>query len=186
VPEKFVRWAIGKLRNFHQEESSSRQLVVSNLEINLNSATRKLDNLLSKYLSDANQTGELISDEEYRRQKELLKQERERIEDQIKSMGIRQDAKMANLEEKFELAYRAKYWLENGGLEKKRSILNGLGSNLALNAKKLEIDLDKTLTCIRRVAPPVNAPKEWIEPKNLLVTVGNKDFPELQNLKWGE
>jgi DNA invertase Pin-like site-specific DNA recombinase len=161
IPQRLLHLAISYLKDEEKEESEKESDICRSLEKALVDCQRKLDNLNQMRLKD------LISDEEYIKEKKALLEEKMKLEANLKN-----DYRKTSLdltEETFLFASRAKESFQNGSLEDKRTILQGLGSNLFLKDKKLFIQIEKPLQIIERGLKVVKGKNSTLEPqKNCL------------------
>lgn len=185
LPEDFVNWTLKQLRKIHDEESNSRQLIDSSVASALTAVKKKLDNLLSKYLSEVNTKGELISDEEYKHQKELLLSEKKRLEDQLQGDSQRQDNWLDTAEQIFHFATNARYWFNEGTINQKRSIVSTIGLNLTLADGLLRCDLLKPFEVIKQGAEMLKSEVKRIEPNERIVITTQPNTSEYSNPFWG-
>lgn len=141
IPQEFIDWTMNVLRKDQQSDVNVRTTMLKNLHATHGSATRKLDNLSSKYFSDANRNGEILNDAEYIKLKNQYILERRQIEEKIKSLGQYQDEWLDNAEKLFNFAKQAKGWFAKGTVEQKRAIVSALGVNFKLKERKLLLNL---------------------------------------------
>ncbi|MDP3888807.1 MAG: hypothetical protein Q8Q24_02070, partial [bacterium] len=127
VPNDFIDWTMGVLRRIHSEESAGQNSIESTIQATLAANTRKQENLFAKYMSEANAKGEIIGDEEYKVRKESLRLERSGLEERLSVMGRKLEDWLDTAERVFNFVKNARYWLEHGTVEDKRTILTGLG-----------------------------------------------------------
>ena len=136
IPERFYNWCINKLERLAAErrkKTEDKHLSLQNAQAAL---ARETENLTRLRLKD------LVSDEEYARERERLDRERLRLTQNLTS---RQDDGS-----RFELATdlivfnkHAVSWFCRGDLHIKRLILEFVGSNFSLKDKTLSIDAAK-------------------------------------------
>ena len=90
-------------------------------------------------------------------------------------------------EEALIFAQNAKLAFENGTLQRKREILNTLGSNLLLKDRKLRINLENCLLPMQKVDTGSGNKKSGFEPLNLRVDKRkNRAFdPARPDWLWG-
>ena len=186
LPEEFVTWTLNQLRKAHEEESQGRQVIDNSLGSSLIAVKKKLDNLLSKYLSEVNSKGELISDEEYKHQKELLLEEKHGLEEQLDGANGQQENWLETAERVFHFATNARYWFNEGTLEQKRAIVQAIGLNLTLDDKLLRCDLLKPFESIQKGAEMLKDEVQRIEPKNKIGTAIQSSYTEYTNPIWGD
>lgn len=131
IPQPFVKWAIKQIREVNQDESSDRTHVYVALQGAYNDVQAKLDRLLDLRLRD------LVTDEEFTSQKGLLQIEQSKIREKLGDTEQRAENWIEKVEEAFDFALHAAYWLEHGTLTDKRRVAIRLGSNYILKDKKL-------------------------------------------------
>jgi DNA invertase Pin-like site-specific DNA recombinase len=159
VPERLLRIAIEYLKEEGKEENEKYSDIQRSLEKAYDNCQKKIDNLNQMRLKD------LIDDEEYVKEKKSLLEEKIRLEESLKD-GNDNGKKSIELTEKaFVFASRAKDRFQNGLLEDKRTILQGLGSNLLLKDKKLLIQIEKPLILIEKSLNGVNDGNNSLEPQ---------------------
>jgi len=141
---------------------------------------------LSKYLSDANKSGELISDEEYKRQKSLLLDEKKKAEETLKGFSNQQDNWLNTAEKSFNFVLTAREKFLNGSIEEKREIVASFGLNLILDNKKLRMDLKKPFGKIQETSKRLQESSNKIEPVNRIDRKGQTFFFDSQNPVWGD
>ena len=125
-----------------QTEKETAEAVKLSLEKAINTCRKSLDNLTRLRVQ------EMITDEEFMRQRTELTQEQEKLKqrlDRVDSQSWFEPSR--NL---FLFNNRAKYWLVHGTPEQKRLIVATVGSNLLLKDKKLFIDVKKPFQILRK------------------------------------
>jgi len=122
----------------HREGNQTTQAI----EQALITCRRNLDNLTKLRYR------ELISDEEFVRQREEVTREEIRLCQQLERLGTEHWIEPSrNL---FLFSNRAAFWLAHGTLQEKRLIVSTVGSNLSLRAKKLSIDAKKPFSLLEK------------------------------------
>lgn len=150
LPEPFHQWAMSKLGRVAESAKNASAARRRSLDQAQLSTDKELDNLTKLRIRD------LLTDEEYMRQRQELER---------KQIQIAQGIKTANeCDDRFEPAQmlvsfsnRAVSWFEAGDLRTKRLILEIVGLNPLLKDKKLSIDARKPF---RRWSNPGNI-SEW-------------------------
>jgi len=145
----FKDWAIRQLNEIHKKEINSVQSSIATTQKNYDLVLRKLDNLTQLKISPNNSDSSLLSDNEYKEQKNKLIKEKEIFEGAMRSNGNNFNQVLEMSEKAFDFALHAHYWFENGDLDAKRNILSSLGSNLIIKDQKLSIDLQKPFFLIK-------------------------------------
>lgn len=186
IPQDFVNWTIQRLREQHQQEIQNSTSINNHLQVSLNAVTSRLNNLLTKYLGDDNKSGELISDTEYKQQKNLLQEDRKRLEKELQGMGVNQDNWLDTAEKVFNFAVHARYWLEKGTLEERRTIAAAFGLNLTLDNRLLRYDLLKPFERIKEAADIMKDDAKKVSPQKRTVIAGESYYLDQQNPLWGD
>jgi len=86
-------------------------------------------------------------------------QEKIKLQELLKDTDKRVDNWLERAEEALMFAQHAKLAFENGNLQRKREILNALGSNLLLKDRKLHIDLENCLLPMQRIHSALGSKK---------------------------
>lgn len=118
-----------------QKEQSSASGVKQSVEKALQACQRNLDNLTRLRYRD------LITDEEFIRQRSELDREREKLKQRLEQ--LRSEKWIEPSRRLFQFSNRAKFWLLHGTIAEKRLIVSTVGSNPRLTDKKLNIDAKK-------------------------------------------
>ncbi len=164
ISEKFKAWAIKYINELYDREVEDRNASLGALQEAYSDVTKRIDNLIKLKISPHNSNGNLLSDEEFRSQKEVLMREKQRLEEKLGDTGDR-ISKWVELSEKtFEFACYARYWFKNGDRQTKREIFAGLGANLKIRDKIL--------------IPQIQRPLEYIsETKEKVITISARLEP---------
>jgi len=124
------------------KEGVAGDAVKQALERTLERCARDLDNLTKLRYRD------LISDEEFVRQRSGLTQEQLKLDQRLQRLSTEQWIEPSrNL---FLFSNRAVFWLTHGTASEKRLILSTVGSNLTLKAKKLNISAAKPFLTVQQ------------------------------------
>ncbi len=185
IPQDFINWTLQRLREQNQQEVDNRVSISDHLQASLNAATKRLDNLLMKYLSDENKDGEIISDTEYKDQKISLLADKKRLEEELQGMSARQDSWLDTAEKVFTFSRYARYWLEEGTLEEKRTIAAAFGLNLTLDNRLLHYDLLKPFERVKEAHDILVKDAEKVSPQERTVIAGESYYLDQQNPLWG-
>lgn len=185
IPQDFINWTLQRLREQNEQEIQNRDSVNNNLQVTLNSVTGRLNNLLTKYLGDDNRTGELISDSEYKQQKELLQADRKRLEEELQGMGQKQDNWLDTAEKVFTFAAHARYWFEKGTLEEKRTVASAFGLNLTLDNRLLRYDLLNPFEMIKEASDTLKDDAKKVSTHERTVIAGQSYYFNPENPIWG-
>lgn len=186
IPQDFINWTLQRLREQNQDEISNRHSINNHLQVSLNAVTRKLDNLLTKYLSDENKDGGLISDAEYKQQKALYQADRKKLEEELQGVGLSQDNWLDTAEKVFNFAAHSTYWLEHGTLDERRTIAAAFGLNLTLENRLLRYDLLNPFELIKEAADTLKEDAKKVSPQESTVIAGQSYYFDQQNPFWGD
>lgn len=186
VPNDFIDWTMNILRRIHKEESSGHESILSNLQAALGANRRQENILFDKFTGEGNAKGELISDEEYKSKKESLKQTRFNLEEQIKALGQKQDDWLNTAERVFNFVKGARYWLEHGTVEDRKTILAGLGLHPTLEDKILRLDLLKPIEVVGEAQKLLKTNPVTIAPKEIIDDTPQMPSAFLQCPVWGD
>ncbi len=179
ISNHFKEWAIKHLNEINTDEEIQREKLLSTLQLNLKQCSDRINNLVRLKISAENIENDLLSDEEFKFQKENISGERKRIENELKNLGQRTDLWIETAENAFNFACRAREQFQHGDTAMKRDILFSLGSNLNLMDKKVRIDLLKPFSFIENVKNDEVLEKSIVEPRESLVL--SMDFASLWN-----
>ena len=164
INDDFKNWAIKHLNALNDQEVGSRNATLSSLQSAYTNVTKRIDNLLSVMIAPQNADGSLLSNDEFKNQKTALLKEKFDLEEQLKFTGERITKWVELSERTFNFARHAKHWFESGDLNTKRQILQGLGSNLTLTDKSLQVDLVEPFQLIQNAVAEVKEISSMFEP----------------------
>ncbi len=150
LPE-FRDLALKILQRNHRLEAKDRSKIYATLQTKRQRIQAKLDKLVDM------RTEDLLDDDEYKQQKNRLKSELERIDEELRLTEARADDWLVLSEKAFDFATYARVRFRNGDLETKRDILMALGENLVLKDKKLSLQRSEWLEPIGEHYPAVEA-----------------------------
>lgn len=165
ISDRFKNWAIKYLNEINNSENDDRTAILVSLRESYDNCVARLNNLLSMKISPQNSDGSLLSDEEYKTQNDILLKEKESIEEKMGDSGDRIIKWLDTAEKTFDFAVHAKYWFEQGDLERKRNIFQSLGQNLILKDKIVRVDLGKPLQFIEQAKNESDEELYMLEPE---------------------
>lgn len=143
INEEFKQWALKYYNELNEVEVADRNVVIDQQQKNFEDCVKRLDNLVRLKISPANSDGSLLSDEEFKSQKEAIVKDKREIELLMGATGKRIENWIENLERNLGFAVQARYRFANGTKAEKRDILATIGSNMILEGKKLRLDVQK-------------------------------------------
>lgn len=182
ITEEFKNWAIKYLNELNDRETETNSASLRLLQESYNRTQSELDNLLKLKISSSNIDGSLLSDEEFRIQKEKLVAEKTRVKELLDDAGHRSDKWMETAEKAFNFAIHARYWFAHGTAQEKREIMTAIGSNLIFQDKLLRMDLQKPYFFIEEAVKAEPTISQMFEPKEKSVTTSKLEELWAQNL----
>ncbi len=151
INDEFKEWAVKYLNELNDQESEDRNTTISSLQRAYDDCVKRLDNLVKLKISSGNTDGSLLSDEEFRNQKEAILVDKRQLEASMGHAGQRIEQWVEAAETAFDFAIHARYRFATGTLADKREILSTIGSNLVLEDKKLWLDLTKPFCFLKDI-----------------------------------
>jgi site-specific DNA recombinase len=135
LPERFTSWAVEWLKETNRQERSDRTTWQKSIRGAYDEIQTKLDKLTDTLLDN------LLTPEEFRRQKERLTQEQKRLKEKLGDVEQRAENWLERVESTFRFAKTAKPRFEAGTSEERRCIAIALGSQFILRDQALRIEL---------------------------------------------
>lgn len=161
IPPEFDEWAMDWLKDENHKEADSRDDILKNQQQEYQECLKKIDNLIDM------RAGNEITEQQFKDKKSKLTQEKIKLQELLKDTDKRVDDWLERAEEALIFAKNAKLTFENGNLQRKREILNTLGSNLLLIDRKLRINLENCLLPMKKVSLGSSDKKSGFEPLDL-------------------
>ncbi len=134
------QWAIKNINKENENELENQQKERNRLKRAHENCQKRLDNLLKLKISPENTDGGLLSDEEFKFQKQSITKEREQYTDMIKQFDDRADKWMNITADAFDTACNALTVFQKGTTQEKKVLLAKIGANFILKDKKLSIE----------------------------------------------
>ncbi len=148
IPESFLSFALESLNTENSQESKNREIILSNQQNELKNCLKRIDNLISLYISPENSERDLLSDTEFKEQKNLLLKQKEGINACLEKLSEDVDEWLELTEKTFKFATYARQHFLEGDYDTKNTILRALGSNYILKDGILSISLDNSYKII--------------------------------------
>ena len=168
IPPEFHEWAVKWYRVQNQKDSAFASRINDNLHSERKACLDKIDSLI-----DMRAAREISAEDLQRRKGELLK-EKLRIDELITDAGDTAEKRLERAIEYFDFARDARATFKEGDLEKRKKVLNNLGSNLTLKDRKISISIEKPLIVLQSAAKEVSAIHRRLEPRKH--QLGQRDF----------
>ncbi|MCL4366710.1 recombinase family protein [Patescibacteria group bacterium] len=164
ISERFKNWAIKYLNELNVIETEDRDVILKSQQEAYDDVVKRIDNLIKLKISPQNTDGSLLSDDDFKRQKEDLMKEKSTLQEKLGDTDNRINKWVELSEKTFNFACHARYWFANGDTETKKQILMGIGSNLTLKDKTVLVDLEKPLQFIEEAKNEVPEISPMFEP----------------------
>lgn len=165
ISERFKDWAIKYINELNDKEVDDRNVVLGSLQGAYNDCVKRIDNLVQLKISPQNSNNELLSDDEFKSQKDTLMTEKKRLSDNLGITDERIDKWVKKAEKAFNFACYARHWFLHGDVATRKEILIGIGSNLVLHNKTVLVELEKTLHYIKEAKTEVPEISPMFEPE---------------------
>jgi hypothetical protein len=144
-PERLHKWAMARLGTQYAEQATLQAVQRQSVQKTVKSVNQQLENLTKLRLRD------LLTDEEYIRQRQELERERVRLlQNQTQEGGVKSSLEPDRLVISFN--QRAASWFKTGNPKTRRFILEIIGSNPTLKDKQLNIEARKPFRCWGKTA----------------------------------
>ena len=150
IPEEFLYWALDALRKNSAIEEQNRDVILATHRQHYDECVRRIQNLVNLYICNENAKREMLSEEEFKVQKNMLIKEKAEIEGLIRRTEASVNEWVDLTERTFKFATYAKAWFEKGDYEIKTSILRTLGSKFIFTNGSLNITLEKPLLELKK------------------------------------
>ncbi len=164
----FMDWAIRQIHKANDNERNFREDAIDGIKRAHDQCRKKLDNLLQLKISPANSDGGLLSDEQYKREKDTLEQELRGLEKQLGTIDNRMLQANEDTVKAFTFAARAKERFATDDLKIKRDIFMGLGSHLTLKDRIVDIDSPKYILTLKEMKEDAPIIGEAVAPEKEL------------------
>ncbi len=157
LPE-FKDWALEILQRENDKEIATRSSIQQSQDNTVADTQKKIDQLTQMRLR------ELIDDTEYLEQKETLRAEKIKLEQQRSQVSKRADNWLELIEKAFVFVTRARQAFADGDLERRREILRTMGVSFSLTDKTLGIELEPWLQVLQDEYPALEEEYLKFEP----------------------
>lgn len=165
ISEHFRDWAIEQLRLESGKEFAHREQQMLSLRRAYDGCHKRLENLFKLRISPQNSDGQLLSDNDYAREKSALLIEKDRLQELLNENQGQTVRWMEDAEKVFIFACQAQKRFLNGSEKEKGDILAALGSNLVLQDKKLLFQVQKSVYLLKGLAARVPQVQAAFEPE---------------------
>lgn len=166
ISEKMKDWYIKRLNEANKQETTHRSHIHTAIQESYNDCQSRLDNLLNLKISPQNTKGEILSDEDFGKKRKAITDEMIILKEKMADAEDRASKWTDMAVDTFNFACYAQYHYENGGIEAKKAILQGLGSNLLIKDKNIILSLPKHLELIKNSNSELQELNVKFEPEN--------------------
>jgi hypothetical protein len=160
IPDLFHDWAISTLKGMHDDEKKDRNQLLYQKRKEYDQVVLKMDNLMEMRLDKQ------VSQEDFSSFKVRLESQKSHLKKYLDGIDERIDNWIKELEKALNFAEKAATEFSGGTLEKKKEILGSLGYNHLLRDKKLNIQAEKPIFTIEKMAFEVQRISSGLEPLN--------------------
>jgi DNA invertase Pin-like site-specific DNA recombinase len=175
IPPEFHTFALKWFRKEAAKDADVTNRLVASQQKAYNSTLEKIQGIIDM------RAAQEITKEEFAERKATLSQEKLRIEALMAQAGETVDAKLRKAEELFTFIDDAKEKFKNGSPQDRRLVLSRLGSNLTIESKKLNIDMEERLLPIQKLSPIVLEIHRRLEPEKNQLKQSDYEAEYLKN-----
>lgn len=150
IPPEFLEWAVQSLREQQKLEETTRNQVLTNLRNNHQNVIDRIDALVNLYISPENKDRSILTEEDLKRQKNALLQEKASVERELTNTSLRVNEWVDLTIKSFHFATYAKAWFDKGDYETKTAILRALGVTFTLKDRSLLLELKGPYVVIKK------------------------------------
>lgn len=166
LSSKFVNWAIKELNRTNVEVKQIREAKYQALKSAYEGIQIRIQNLFNLKISPDNINQEMITDSEYKEQRQKLLIERESAREKIQHMDQFVDDFDELTVKTFDFTVKAVEKWEHGTMEDKRMILSTIGAGMVLKDSQLFIDPRTPFLMIKNALDKVRVePKNYAQPE---------------------
>ncbi|MCP4551303.1 MAG: recombinase family protein [Bacteroidetes bacterium] len=159
LPQEYLNWIFKYYNSVQSRELEKIEKEKHNIQKEINNIESKLQNLLSLKISPDNQYDQLISNEDYLKQKNKLTIERTRLSNSYRKYT--QDNSELNrlTKELFEFSVYARTWFQKGDIYCKRTIVNKIFQNHLISNSKVLMSVKRPFKLISLLKLPKSMQK---------------------------
>lgn len=177
LPQSYLDYAFSKLRKVHVDESRFADAVRRKHQGHLNSSQQKLDALLQLKIAPNNHDGSMLSDDEYLRQKTIIKNELEVAKKELSTVQQQSENWVEDCERFFVFTQRvAAKFAVTTSTEDKRALLTLICQNLTLTNHKVAAEYREPYNSLSEF-PLAGKEEEFLSEPEKVLTLAEK--PEI-------
>ncbi len=183
IPASYHEWTIEELKADSASEIKDTQRIKATHRKLIDACDKELIDLIRLRANNE------IGPEELTTARQKLLNEKHNHEEILKDTDNRIDGWISRADKLLAFSATAKTRFEKGGLDQKREVLIGIGSNLFLKDQKLSISVKEPLKLVQKIAPKIKnlhaRLKLPLEPLNSEASQRVKEAYTTQNQIWG-
>jgi site-specific DNA recombinase len=184
LPKEILKWCVETLKENKVIEENNTKDIINNLETQISKLETRIHNLTTLFISPENNNKEMLSDEEFKKEKLNLNEKISSLKSQLTK--IQEEDKSLELSiETFDLAANAKHFFLKGDNDEKNQILSSIGSNYSLKDRKLDISLIKPLQLIADGLKENNTNMIRLEPSKNPLNINKNTSLKKELFLWG-
>lgn len=178
-PEAFLIHAMKKVRALYSQESRAFDVMRHKLQSEYNNCKHKIDTLLQMKISPKNANGELLSDEDYMAQKNILKAELDLLEEQLGAQHQHGSTWLDDCERFLQFTQRLPEMLAEASMNGKREIMMLVCSNVILKDQEIAVEYHEPFASMAKFPLAGKGREAGFEPETGLREAEN---PEMLHL----
>ena len=167
VPQGYLDYALAKLRECHAAQADFSAARRQKLQSQLNACHARLDGLLQLKISPANAGGSLLSDEEYRTQKQRIQEEAELVQRQLAADARQGETWIDDCERFFTFTQGLTANFAQAAAEEKQSTLFMVCSKLTLRDHAVAAEFREPFASLAAFPLAGEADRPRFEPRRL-------------------
>ncbi len=149
IPDRILAWALKYLKVSYLEENKVLTGKQTLIDKNIAEEKGKLERLTAKWLSESNINGDLISDEDYKEKKKVLKANIEAWKKQLADSDNEKDNWLSKCEAFFEKVRNlSREYKTADTLIDKRIFLNSIGAKFIRTGEKMTVQLEEPFSLL--------------------------------------
>lgn len=172
----FLDWAVRQIEKLGKGETEFEEKKLETLKHEKTNCKIRLDNIFNLKISPANSDGSLLSDEQYKAEKNKIEAELKSIDKQLGVSEGREEEADAKTRKALTFGALAVMRFQKGNSKLKRDIFKGLsGLNLNLKLGLVNFDSPKYIQALSEIKKDVDNIEKRVEPSDLVVKSSQMD-----------
>ncbi|MEW5922365.1 MAG: recombinase family protein [Candidatus Zixiibacteriota bacterium] len=164
IPREHLEWIFKYYDAVSSRELNKTENEKRSIKKELQSIDKKLQNLMNLKIAPENEDNQLLSDEEYLKQKNKLIQEKQSLDYSLNNYDKANMEMLSLTKETFELSAYARIWLCKGDKQRKQTIIRKIFSNRKIVDKTVLMKAKRPFELISDIQLPSNGKIKTFEP----------------------